>query len=70
MTTPQQTTTPAAERMRRSRQRRASGLRCFTVELRESEIDRLVRRGLLKPDQRRDHEAVLAALYRFLDATL
>ena len=35
----------AAERMRRHRQRRRDGLRCLTVEVRESEIDTLVRMG-------------------------
>jgi hypothetical protein len=37
---------PAAERMRRHRQRRRDGLRCLTVELRDREIDELIRRGL------------------------
>ena len=32
----------AAERMRRHRQRRRDGLRCLTIELRETEIDALV----------------------------
>jgi hypothetical protein len=37
--------TPAAERMRRHRQRRRDGLRCLVVELRETEIDVLVQKG-------------------------
>jgi hypothetical protein len=37
----------AAERMRRHRQRRRDGLRCFMIELRETEIDRLIKNGLL-----------------------
>jgi hypothetical protein len=39
----------AAERMRRHRDRRRKRLRCVTIELRESEIVALVRRGLLHP---------------------
>ena len=38
---------PAAERMRRHRQRRRDGLRCLNVELRETEIDTLIGRRLL-----------------------
>ena len=43
---------PAAERMRRHRERRRQRLRCVMVELRETEIIGLVRRGLLHPDAR------------------
>jgi hypothetical protein len=39
---------PAAERMRRHRDRRRDGLRCLTIELRETERDALIRNGLLK----------------------
>ena len=39
--------TRAAERMRRCRQRRRDGLRCYRLELHDSEIEALVRRGLL-----------------------
>jgi hypothetical protein len=59
----------AAERMRRHRNRRRKGLRCFTVVLRETEIDGLARRGYLSVDQREDRNAVLAALYSLLDRT-
>lgn len=58
---------PAAERMRRHRSRRAQGLRCFTVELRETEIAALVRQGFLQDVNRRDHTAVTEALHTFLD---
>src|SRR6266700_5814675 len=44
--------TRAAERMRRYRQRRRAGLRCYELELRESEIDALVRRDLLLASER------------------
>ena len=61
---------PAAERMRRHRQRRRDGLRCVQVELRETEIDALIRRGLLKAECRGEHYDVLEALYAFLEQTL
>ena len=60
----------AAERMRLHRERRREGLRCLTIELRETEIDALIREGLLKPETRNDLSAVSDALYAFLDGTL
>jgi hypothetical protein len=42
----------------------------MTVEIRVSEVDELVRRGLLKQETRNDLRAVRAALYAFLDGTL
>ena len=60
----------AAERMRRHRQRRRDGLRCLNVELRETEIDTLIRKGLLKQETRNDPYAVREALYAHLDNTL
>jgi hypothetical protein len=59
-----------AERMRRHRQRRRKGLRHFGIDLREAEIDALIRRGLLPPESRTDRTAVVEALYTFLDSTL
>jgi hypothetical protein len=38
--------------MRLYRDRRRKKLRCLTIELRETEIDTLVRKGLLRPDTR------------------
>ena len=61
---------PAAERMRRHRQRRRDGLRCLRVELRETEIDALIRMRLLKPETRNDARAVTAALYSYFDRAL
>jgi hypothetical protein len=52
------TRSPAAERMRRHRERRRDGLRCLTIELRETEIDSLIRKGMLKPDARNDPDAI------------
>ena len=54
MTSPVATPTrsTAAERMRRHRQRRRERLRCLTIELRETEINALIRKELLKPETR------------------
>jgi len=60
----------AAERMRRHRERRRDGLRCLTIELRETEIDTLVRIGLLKREMRNDANAITDALYAHFDGTL
>ena len=40
------------------------------IQLRETEIDVLIKRGLLKADARNDLNAVVQALYHHLDATL
>jgi hypothetical protein len=61
---------PAAERMRLHRERRRRRLRCLMVELRETEIDPLIRKGLLKSETRNDAGAVRAALYVHLERTL
>jgi hypothetical protein len=61
---------PAAERMRRHRERRRDGLRCLTIELRETEVGELIRRGYLSGDDRTDPDAIIAAFYRFLDRQL
>jgi hypothetical protein len=60
----------AAKRMRRHRERRRDGLRCLNIELRATEIDALIQRGLLKADTRNDPRAILEALYHHLDETL
>jgi hypothetical protein len=64
------TRSPAAERMRAHRQRRRDGLRCVTIEIRNSEIDALIRKQLLKPETRNNPSAIIDALYAFLDRTL
>jgi hypothetical protein len=61
---------PTAKRMRLHRQRRRDGLRCLTIELRETEIDALVRGEMLRADARNDRRAILVAVYTFLDRTL
>ena len=69
------TTTPiacsaAAQRMRAHRQRRRDGLRCIVVQLRETEIDELIRRKLLQADARNDVYAIREALHMHFDRTL
>ena len=64
------THSPAAERMRLHRERRRKGLRCLTIELRETEIDALARNGFLKADARNDPYAIEVALYEFLECKL
>jgi hypothetical protein len=61
---------PAAERMRLHRERRRTGLRCLTIELRVTEIDALVRNGFLKADARNDLRSIEMALYEFLERKL
>ena len=70
MNTQQPMPTLAAERMRRHRQRRRNGLRCITVELRVTEIETLIRQGLLRWETRNDRNAIINALYAFFDRTL
>jgi hypothetical protein len=60
----------AAERMRRCRARHRAGFRCFTVELHRTEIDALVRRGLLRADECDDDGAVVDALSHYIEQTL
>ena len=69
-TAPATACSAAAQRMRAHRKRRRAGLRCVVVQLRETEIDVLIKRGLLKADARNDLNAVVHALYHHLDATL
>jgi hypothetical protein len=58
---------PAAERMRLYRKRRKVGLRWLPIELSEAEIDKLIRKGHLNADMRNDAEAIIKALYDYLD---
>jgi hypothetical protein len=57
----------AAERMRRHRQRKRDGLRSLTIEVREAEIDALIRSGFLEKGSRNNANAVAQALYRVFD---
>jgi hypothetical protein len=60
----------AAKRMRYHRERRREGLRCITIELRETEIDELIRRKLLQADARNDICAIRDGLHAHFDRTL
>jgi hypothetical protein len=60
----------AAERMRRHRKRRRDGLRCLTIELRETEVWTLINKGLLRYETRNDVGSIKHALYAFLDQAL
>jgi hypothetical protein len=62
--------TRGAERMRRCRQRRRDGLRCYRLELRDSEVKDLVRRGLLLASEQTNPNSVIKAMYSFFDRTL
>ena len=59
-----------AHRMRRYRERCNKKLRCLTVEIRDCEIEALVRMGLLNQETRNDTIAITEALHSFLDQTL
>lgn len=69
-TVPLRPSSAAALRMRRHRERRRDGLRCVTIELRETEILALIRKGHLMDDARNDLGSVRNAFYAFLDRTL
>ncbi len=60
----------AAERMARYRERRKAGMRCLTLEIRNSEISALVRRGLLDSKKTDDRAAIKAAIYAYFEQAL
>jgi hypothetical protein len=55
-----------ALRMRRSRERRRSGVRIIPLEVKDSGIEILVRKGYLRPEQHNDAEAIKRALGKVL----
>ena len=59
-----------AHRMRLHRARKLAGLRCLTLEGRETEIAALFRRGLLRSDSQNDDSAVRDAFYALLDPSM
>jgi hypothetical protein len=61
---------PAAERMRLHRERKKNGMRCLTIELRETEIDALIRKGFLTADTRNDTSEIIDAIYAYFDCEL
>ena len=62
--------TPAAARQMLYRERRRHGLRCTQIEVRQSEIQALIQRGLLGQEEASDPLAVRDAIHRHLDQTL
>jgi hypothetical protein len=60
----------ATKRMRRCRARRRAGFRCLTIELHDNEIDALVHRGLLRVDDREIPDAIVTALYDYLEGSI
>jgi hypothetical protein len=61
---------PAAIRMRLYRRRRRSGSRPLTVEVHPVEIEALVKRSYLKPDERDDRRKIQIAVRAFLSDQL
>ena len=61
---------PAAERMRLHRERKKNGMRCVMIELRETEIDVLIRKGFLTADTRNDTSEIIDAIYAYFDREL
>ena len=53
---------PAAERMRLYRKRRRNGMQYVRIPLHVTNIDDLIRMGLLKEEKRRDAEALKTAV--------
>lgn len=60
----------AAERMRRTRDRARRGMRLVSLEVHDTEVAELVRRGLMKAEDQGDPDAVAEALGRLLDGAL
>lgn len=60
----------AAERMRAHRERRRLGLHSVVIQIREREIDVLIRGGLLKADARNNVRAIGDAIHAHFDKTL
>jgi hypothetical protein len=59
-----------SQRMARHRKRRRDGLRCYTVQLRDREVEILIQLGLLSAAERADRRSVIKALHNFFDETL
>jgi hypothetical protein len=45
-------------------------MRCLTIEVRDEEVNALIKRGLLASAARSDREAIKTAIYSHLDKTL
>jgi hypothetical protein len=59
-----------AERMRLHRNRRKNGLRLVGIMLQVTEIETLVRKGYLPPEERQNIWALQTAVHDLLDKTL
>jgi hypothetical protein len=71
MTSESQSDQPsAAERMRRYRKRQRRGQRCVRILIGPAEIDRLIDKGYLGPEEREDAEALQFAASSFISETL
>ena len=70
MITPYISLTSSGRRMRLHRERRRDGMRCLTVEIHVSEVEALVRHGLLAGEARHDANAIADAFYAHLERTL
>jgi len=64
------TTSGAAGRMARHRKRRRDGISCYTVQVRDCEVEVLIQLGLLSPAERANRYSVIKALHGFFDETL
>lgn len=62
--------TMAAARMRLLRYRRRQRIRCVTIQVHESEVEALVRKGWLKTETRNDPAALVEALHGHLGYSL
>ena len=61
---------PAADPMRLHRERKKNGMRCLMIELRETEIDVLIRKGFLTADTRNYTSEIIDAIYAYFDREL
>lgn len=62
--------TSSSHRMTLHRARQKRGLRYIGLEVRDTEISELVRRGLVAEQDRNDCTAIRDAIYRFFDTHL
>ncbi len=70
MNEPNLSPSPAAERMRRYRERRRERRHCLMIEMPEAQINALVHIKALKAEMRNDPSAIVDAVHSFLDGTL
>jgi hypothetical protein len=69
-TTKELSRSASALRMRQHRERRRKRMRCLTIELRDSEIEEVIRRKRLSPEDRNDPGALRRTVHQYLDDTL